>query len=156
MSQHFRLLNEQQVHSLLPMADLIAAMESALAKFSAREVLQPVRSVLTVGPTKAYFGLMPAYIPAPASLGAKLVTVFGENHKKQSAVAPRDDPAARSGHRRAAGDDGRPLHHRSAHRGGVGGVDAVPGASPTHRRWRSSAAACRRAATSRRISTSGS
>jgi len=65
------------------MGDLIAAMESALAKFSAREVLQPVRSVLTVGPTKAYFGLMPAYVPSPASLGAKLVTVFGENHKKQ-------------------------------------------------------------------------
>ena len=65
------------------MGDLIAAMESALAKFSAREVLQPVRSVLTVGPTKAYFGLMPAYVPSPASLGAKLVTVFGANHKKQ-------------------------------------------------------------------------
>jgi alanine dehydrogenase len=80
--QRFRLLTEQQVHSLLPMADLIAAMESALAKFSAREVLQPVRSVLTVGPTKAYFGLMPAYVPSPASLGAKLVTVFGENHKR--------------------------------------------------------------------------
>ena len=42
-----------------------AAMESALAKFSACEVQQPVRSVLTVGPTKAYFGLMPAYVPAP-------------------------------------------------------------------------------------------
>jgi len=80
--QHFRLLTEQQVHSLLPMPDLIAAMESALAKFSARDVLQPVRSVLTVGPTKAYFGLMPAYVPSPASLGAKLVTVFGENHKR--------------------------------------------------------------------------
>ena len=83
MGQHFRLLTEQQVHSLLPMSDLISAMESALAKFSAGEVLQPVRSVLMVGPTKAYFGLMPAYVPSPASLGAKLVTVFGENHKKQ-------------------------------------------------------------------------
>ena len=82
MAQRFRLLNEQQVHSLLPMNDLIAAMESALAKFSSRDVLQPVRSVLTVGPTKAYFGLMPAYVPEPASMGAKLVTVFGENHKK--------------------------------------------------------------------------
>jgi len=82
VAQHFRLLNEQQVHALLPMADLIAAMESALAKFSARDVLQPVRTVLTVGPTKAYFGVMPAYVPAPASLGAKLVTVFGENHQK--------------------------------------------------------------------------
>jgi ornithine cyclodeaminase len=95
VAQHFRLLNEQQVHSLLPMNDLITAMESALARFSAREVLQPVRTVLTVGPTKAYFGLMPAYIPQPAqgtrdanaaswggSMGAKLVTVFGDNHKK--------------------------------------------------------------------------
>jgi ornithine cyclodeaminase len=82
VAQHFRLLNEQQVHSLLPMQDLIAAMESALAKFSATEVLQPVRTVLTVGPSKAYYGLMPAYIPMPASMGAKIVTVFGENHKK--------------------------------------------------------------------------
>lgn len=79
----FRLLTEQHVHSLLPMGDLIAAMESALAKFSGGEVLQPVRSVLTVGPTKAYFGLMPAYVPSPASLGAKLVTVFNDNHTKQ-------------------------------------------------------------------------
>jgi ornithine cyclodeaminase len=82
MAQHFRLLNEQQVHSLLPMQDLIAAMESALAKFSSKEVLQPVRTVLTVGETKAYYGLMPAYIPSPASMGAKIVTVFGENHKR--------------------------------------------------------------------------
>jgi alanine dehydrogenase len=83
MAQHFRLLTEQQVQSLLPMADLIAAMEAALARFSAGEVLQPVRSVLTVGPTKAYFGLMPAYVPNPGSLGAKLVTVFADNPKKQ-------------------------------------------------------------------------
>ena len=82
MAQHFRLLTEQHVHSLLPMADLIPAMESALAKFSAGEVLQPVRTVLTVGPTKAYYGLMPAYIPTPASMGAKIVTVFGDNHAK--------------------------------------------------------------------------
>jgi ornithine cyclodeaminase len=82
MPQHFRLLTEQHVHALLPMTDLISAMESALAKFSAGEVLQPVRSVLMVGPTKAYFGLMPAFVPAPASLGAKLVTVFGENHAR--------------------------------------------------------------------------
>ena len=70
------------MHSLLPMSDLIAAMESALAKFSSGEVLQPVRTVLTVGPAKSYYGLMPAYIPSPASMGAKIVTVFGENHKK--------------------------------------------------------------------------
>ena len=64
------------------MTDLIAAMEAALAHFSAARVLQPVRTVLTVGPTKCYFGVMPAYMPSPASLGAKLVTVFGENHRR--------------------------------------------------------------------------
>ena len=53
MSQHFRLLNEAQVKSLLPMGDLIEAMENALARFSAGDVLQPVRTVLTVGPTQA-------------------------------------------------------------------------------------------------------
>ena len=82
MTQRFRLLTEDHVRGLLPMAELITAMESAVARFSAREVLQPVRTVLTVGPTKAYFGLMPAYIEQPARLGAKLVTVFNENHKR--------------------------------------------------------------------------
>ena len=69
--QHFRLLTEEHVKSLLPMSDLIAAMESALARFSAGEVLQPVRTVLTVGPTKAYFGLMPAYIAAAGDDSAR-------------------------------------------------------------------------------------
>jgi ornithine cyclodeaminase len=78
----FRLLTEQQVKSLLSMSELIPAMESAVARFSAGEVLQPVRTVLSVGPTKAYFGLMPAYVQNPARLGAKLVTVFNENHHR--------------------------------------------------------------------------
>ncbi len=83
VAQHFRLLTEQQVQSLLPMGDLIPAMEAALARFSAGEVLQPVRTVLTVGPTKAYFGLMPAFVPNPGTLGAKVVTVFADNPAKQ-------------------------------------------------------------------------
>jgi ornithine cyclodeaminase len=82
MSQHFRLLNEAQVKHLLPMSDLITAMEDALARFSAGDVLQPVRTVLTVGPTHAYFGVMPAYMPHPARLGAKLVTVFHGNESR--------------------------------------------------------------------------
>jgi ornithine cyclodeaminase len=80
--QSFRLLTEDHVKSLLSMSELITAMESAVARFSAREVLQPVRTVLSVGPTKAFFGLMPAYIEQPARLGAKLVTVFNENHTR--------------------------------------------------------------------------
>ena len=83
MAQRFRLLNEEQVKSLLPMSDLIASMESSLGRFSAGDVLQPVRTVLMVGPTRAYFGLMPAFIPQPSSLGAKLVTVFSGNAARQ-------------------------------------------------------------------------
>lgn len=64
------------------MGDLITAMESAVARFSAGEVLQPVRTVLSVGPTHAFFGVMPAYMEQPPSLGAKLVTVFNANHEK--------------------------------------------------------------------------
>lgn len=82
MSQRFRLLTEDHVKSLLPMGELINAMESAVARFSAGEVLQPVRTVLSVGPTRAFFGLMPAYIEEPPRLGAKLVTVFNENHHR--------------------------------------------------------------------------
>jgi ornithine cyclodeaminase len=82
MSQRFRLLTEDHVKSLLSMSELISAMEAAVARFSAREVLQPVRTVLTVGPTHAYFGLMPAYIEQPTRLGAKLVTVFNDNHRR--------------------------------------------------------------------------
>ena len=79
---HFRLLTEEHVKSLLSMPELVAAMEAAVARFSARDVLQPVRTVLSVGPTKAFFGLMPAYIEQPPRLGAKLVTVFNDNHTR--------------------------------------------------------------------------
>jgi ornithine cyclodeaminase len=64
------------------MPDLIETMETALKTFSAGQAVQPVRTVLQVGPGTAFFGVMPAYQPAPAALGAKLVTVFHENHAR--------------------------------------------------------------------------
>jgi ornithine cyclodeaminase len=82
MGQRFRLLTEEHVRSLLPMVELITAMESAIARFSAGEVVQPVRSVLAVEKAHGFFAVMPAYIQQPASLGAKLVTVFHDNHER--------------------------------------------------------------------------
>jgi alanine dehydrogenase len=76
---HFTLLTEEHVRSVLPMADLIACMESALARFSSGEVQQPVRTVLHVGAQKHWWGLMPAYVNQPAIMGAKVVTVFNTN-----------------------------------------------------------------------------
>lgn len=61
------------------MDDLIEAMQAALAQFSGGVVQQPLRTVIEIGAQKAFFGVMPAFIPEPAALGTKLVTVFGSN-----------------------------------------------------------------------------
>ena len=73
------LLSETDVKALLTMDDLIETMGLALADFSARAVTQPVRTVLEVGDQKAFYGLMPAWMPSRPALGTKLVTVFESN-----------------------------------------------------------------------------
>jgi ornithine cyclodeaminase/alanine dehydrogenase-like protein (mu-crystallin family) len=76
------LLNEAEVRSLLPMPDLIASMETALAAFSTGGVVQPVRSVLDIADRHAFFGVMPAYVAATPAMGVKLVTVYHSNLEK--------------------------------------------------------------------------
>src|SRR5487761_1905275 len=71
-------LTEADVRSLLPMPDLIAAMDAAMTAFSARGVVQPVRTVLEAGQNR-FFALMPAFAPSMPALGAKLVTVYESN-----------------------------------------------------------------------------
>ena len=73
------LLSETDVRHLLSMDDLIHSMESALAEFSAGRTAQPLRTVIEVAPNHAFFGVMPAYMPATGALGTKLVSVFGGN-----------------------------------------------------------------------------
>src|SRR2546425_1860314 len=73
------LLTEADIRELLPMPDLIAAMDRVLAAFSDGAARQPVRTAIQVGEALAFFGIMPAYLEAPAVLGAKLVTVFEAN-----------------------------------------------------------------------------
>ena len=75
------LLNERQVRALLPMPDLIDAMEQALTAYSTGCVEQPVRTVVDVGRDKNFFGVMPAYVAGSGheALGAKLVTYFVSN-----------------------------------------------------------------------------
>jgi alanine dehydrogenase len=73
------ILSETDVRHLLSMDDLIQSMESALAEFSSGRTQQPLRTVLEIGPGHAFFGVMPAFMPASGALGTKLVTVFGTN-----------------------------------------------------------------------------
>ena len=76
------ILTESDVKALLPMPDLITAMARALDEYSAGRVAQPVRTVLLVGPERAFLGVMPAALDAPAVAGAKLVTVYHRNHDR--------------------------------------------------------------------------
>ena len=71
-------LAEADVRALLSLPELIGAMESALAAFSAGQVDQPVRTAIEVR-DRTFFASMPAYDGAHGILGAKLVTVFPEN-----------------------------------------------------------------------------
>lgn len=74
-------LSEADVRAVLPMPDLIAAMETALAAFSSGQVVQPVRPVVEMGPA-ALFAAMPGFVRDPAVLGAKLVAVIGANQAR--------------------------------------------------------------------------
>jgi ornithine cyclodeaminase len=62
------------------MDDLIAAMETALDRYSSGSVRQPLRSVIDVASRHAFFGVMPAFIDGSApALGTKLVSVYHSN-----------------------------------------------------------------------------
>jgi ornithine cyclodeaminase len=76
------LLRERDVRAVLPMPDLIDAMERAVASFSAGRADQPVRTVIEVGPDRNFFGVMPVALADPAAVGAKLVTVYHRNHDR--------------------------------------------------------------------------
>lgn len=83
MPVRFRLLTEADVKSVLTMDDLIEAMTAALKAFSSKQVVQPVRTIISVSGNEAFFGSMPAFVRGErAALGEKLVTVFGANHAK--------------------------------------------------------------------------
>lgn len=61
------------------MSDLIAAMDRALAAFSAGNVVQPVRTIIDLADRHAFFGVMPAYIASAPAIGTKLVSVYHSN-----------------------------------------------------------------------------
>lgn len=72
------LLTEADVRAVLSMDDLIAAMETALERFSARAARQPLRTVIDAGGL-GFYAVMPAYLEDPAALGTKLVSVYHGN-----------------------------------------------------------------------------
>jgi thiomorpholine-carboxylate dehydrogenase len=70
-------LDEAAIRRVLQWDRLIAAMEAALAAFSAGRVLQPVREMLTIEEGRRYLGIMPAV--TEEAMGLKLVSFYPGN-----------------------------------------------------------------------------
>jgi alanine dehydrogenase len=75
----FLLLGDADLRALLHTSDLLEPVEQALISFSRGEVQNPLRTSLFIGPDRAFFGVMPAYLPSTGAWGAKLITVFEQN-----------------------------------------------------------------------------
>jgi alanine dehydrogenase len=73
------ILNRVDVERLLTMQQCIDLMADALASLARGEVTLPLRPVLRIG-DKSAFALMPAYSKSLGAMGAKLITVFPDNH----------------------------------------------------------------------------
>jgi len=74
------ILSQDDVVRLLPMSACIDVMSSTLATLARGDALLPLRTVILIPNTNDAFAVMPAYIGSPKTMGAKIITVYPENH----------------------------------------------------------------------------
>src|SRR5918999_414379 len=77
---HVLVLSQSDVAHLLPMRDCIDLMADALSALARGDALLPLRQVLRLPDGKSAFAVMPAYLGAPRVVGAKVITVYPDNH----------------------------------------------------------------------------
>jgi thiomorpholine-carboxylate dehydrogenase len=70
-------LDEPRVREVLRWEPLVAAMEAALAAFSAGKVIQPARNMLVIEEGRCYLGVMPAV--TLEAMGLKLISFYPGN-----------------------------------------------------------------------------
>lgn len=89
------MLSEDDVRKLLTWDALIPAMERALVAFSRGQIVQPVRSVLTIEENKRFLGVMP--VALENAMGAKVVCFYpgnaGSRRPTHTAMILLFDPA---------------------------------------------------------------
>ncbi len=74
------ILNQQEIESLLPMAECIRLMRDALRSLARGEMTQPLRMVIAPPGARGLLGLMPAHKASePAAYGVKVIGVFPDN-----------------------------------------------------------------------------
>jgi alanine dehydrogenase len=74
------ILNKRDVEKLLSMPKCIELMEGALASLARGEVVLPLRPVIRIPDTNNAFAVMPTYSASLKAIGAKLISVFPDNH----------------------------------------------------------------------------
>ncbi|HUI60953.1 MAG TPA: ornithine cyclodeaminase family protein [Steroidobacteraceae bacterium] len=67
------------VRRALPMSDCIEAVDKAMRAYSSGAADVPLRTIMTLPGGRDFFGVMPGYLGEPASLGAKVLTVYPDN-----------------------------------------------------------------------------
>ncbi len=74
-----RILTQQQVTELLPMADCVDLMDQTLRTLARGGAILPLRTMLRLPEGRGIFGSMPSYLNPPDGIGLKAITVFPGN-----------------------------------------------------------------------------
>lgn len=74
------VLNQQQVEEILTMKSCIQVMEDVLKELAAGEAVQHLRTVVPIE-KENLMGLMPGYLRKEGVIGAKVITIYPENHQ---------------------------------------------------------------------------
>jgi len=73
------IINQAEVHQLLPIDECMEAMAAALTALSHGKAINPLRQVLHLPDRRGLLGIMPGHLEGLNSLGLKVVSVFHNN-----------------------------------------------------------------------------
>src|SRR5215472_3079150 len=73
------IINQTEVHQLLPIGECMEAMAEALAALAHGEAINPLRQILDLPDRIGLLGIMPGYVKGLNALGLKVVSVFHNN-----------------------------------------------------------------------------
>jgi ornithine cyclodeaminase len=73
------IINQAEVHQLLPIDECMEAMAEALAALSHGKAMNPLRQILHLPNKPGLLGIMPGYLEGPNAVGLKVVSIFHNN-----------------------------------------------------------------------------
>src|SRR3954469_19682177 len=74
------ILSQSDVELLLTMEACIDVMASTLSALARGDAVLPLRTIIGIPQTSDFFAVMPGYLGSPKAIGAKVITIFPENH----------------------------------------------------------------------------